>query len=235
VRAKYAEYDFTEVYQELFNFCTGDLSAFYFDIRKDVLYCDPKHSLRRRACRTVLDEVFSLLTAWLAPILSFTAEEVWQTRFPSADGSVHLRTFPDVAKEWRNETVAKSWQLRRRLRRVVTGALEIERRNKVIGSSLDAAPFVYVEDEAIRAALAGVKLAEICITSDLEIAPPDAKAPDDAYRLPEVPGVAVVFRRAEGEKCERCWMILPEVGTVKEHPTLCRRCAAAVGSHVEAA
>ncbi|MFZ1988754.1 MAG: isoleucine--tRNA ligase, partial [Alphaproteobacteria bacterium] len=148
VRAGYAAYDFNAVYQELFNFCTGDLSAFYLDIRKDVLYCDRPDSHRRRACRTVIDHIFRALTAWLAPILCFTMEEVWLARFPSDTDSIHLKLFPHIPAEWRDDKLAEQWRLRRRFRRAVTGALEIERKNKVIGSSLEAAPMVYVEDEA---------------------------------------------------------------------------------------
>jgi isoleucyl-tRNA synthetase len=228
VRESYAAYDFNRVYSELFNFCTNDLSAFYLDIRKDVLYCDPPSSMRRRACRTVLDHVFSALTAWLAPILCFTMEEVWLTRFPAAE-SVHLREFPHIPQAWRDEALAKLWQARRRFRRVVTGALEIERKNKVIGSSLEAAPRVFVEDGEIRAAIAAMRLPEFAITSGLELAPAREAAPETAFRLDDVPGVAVEFRPAPGEKCGRCWMILEEVGSVAAHPKLCRRCADAVG------
>ncbi len=234
VREGYAAYDFNAVYQELFNFCTNDLSAFYLDIRKDVLYCDRPDSHRRRAARTVMDHTFRVLTAWLAPILCFTMEEVWQARFPSDEDSIHLKLFPHIPAEWRDEKLGEEWRLRRRFRRAVTGALEVERRNKVIGSSLEAAPVVYVEDEAIRAATLGMKLDEITITSTLSIAPPRSKAPEGAYRLDEVPGVAVEFQRAKGEKCERCWRVLEEVGTHKAHPTLCDRCNDAV-EHMETA
>jgi isoleucyl-tRNA synthetase len=232
VREGYAAYDFNAVYQELFNFCTNDLSAFYLDIRKDVLYCDRPDSHRRRACRTLLDHIFRALTAWLAPVLCFTMEEVWQARFPSDADSIHLKQFPHIPAEWRDDALAEQWRLRRRFRRVVTGALEIERKNKVIGASLEAAPVVYVEDEAIRSAIAGMKFDEITITSALTVAPPSAKVPSLAYRLDEVPGVAVEFQRAPGAKCERCWRVLEEVGTHKAHPTLCDRCNDAI-EHME--
>jgi isoleucyl-tRNA synthetase len=217
------------VFQELFGFCENDFSAFYYDVRKDILYCDRPNSHRRRACRTVMDHIFRVLTAWLAPILCFTAEEAWLTRFPEGD-SIHLKTFPHVPAEWRDDGLAAKWHARRRFRRVVTGALEIERKNKVIGSSLEAAPRVYVEDKEIRAALAGMQLAEVAITSDLELMSEGAQAPADAFRMEEVPGVAVAFRLAEGGKCERCWRVLPEVGSVAAHPRLCLRCGDAVES-----
>lgn len=240
VRAGYAAYDFNAVYQELFNFCTNDLSAFYLDIRKDVLYCDRPDSHRRRACRTVLDHVFRALTAWLAPVLCFTMEEVWQARFPSDADSIHLKLFPHIPAEWRDDKLAEQWRLRRRFRRAVTGALEVERKNKVIGSSLEAAPKVYVEDvdTGIRVAISipdtTRPLAEMCISSAIEIASAGMAPPETAFRLDEVPGVAVEFHRATGEKCERCWRVLEEVGTHPKHPTLCDRCNDAV-EHMETA
>jgi isoleucyl-tRNA synthetase len=227
VRRGYETYDFNRVYQELFNFCTNDLSAFYLDIRKDVLYCDAPSSLRRRACRTVLDHVFSALTAWLAPILVFTMEEVWLTRFPN-EASVHLRLFPEMPRDWLDELLAQRWHIRRQFRRVVTGALEIERKNKVIGSSLEAAPIVYIDNEPIRAAVDGMIQRDVAITSGMEVASAGTPIPEDAFQLPEIPGVAVVFAKAEGEKCARCWMILAEVGSIAAHPKLCRRCAGVV-------
>ena len=155
-------------------------------------------------------------------------EEVWQTRFPDEDGSVHLRQFPRVPEDWRNDAIAALWASRRRFRRVVTGALEIQRKDKVIGSSLEAAPVCYVDDAGIRAALDGIALDEMSITSDLTLAEAGAEAPADAFRLDDVTGVSVVFAKASGQKCNRCWMILPEVGSQSDHPTLCIRCAGVV-------
>jgi isoleucyl-tRNA synthetase len=226
VRQGYAEFDFKRVFHALLNFCVNDLSAFYFDIRKDALYCDPCDSIARRAALTVLDQLFLALTAWLAPMLCFTMEEAWLNRFPRDKGSVHLRTFPEIPREWRDEALAEKWRKVRALRRVVTGALEIERKEGRIGSSLEAAPRVYVSDDELRAALRGVDLAEIAITSGIELRP--RIGPQGAFRLPEVPGVAVVFERAKGVKCARSWKILPEVGSDPEFPELSPRDAAAV-------
>jgi isoleucyl-tRNA synthetase len=226
VREGYVSYDFKRVFQTLFNFCVNDLSALYFDIRKDALYCDPYDSETRRASLTVLDEIFTALTAWLAPMLCFTMEEAWLARFPDDKGSVHLRTFPDIPNEWRDEVLAEKWRKVRAVRRVVTGALEIERKERRIGSSLEAAPLVYVGDKDLRAALKGVDLAEIAITSGAELL--TGQPPENAFRLDDVPGVAVVFARAKGTKCARSWKILPEVGSDPEFPELSRRDAAAV-------
>ena len=126
VRECCAKYDFHAMFTALHNFCAVELSSFYFDMRKDTLYCDPVDSLDRRAARTVLDKLYMSLTAWLAPIIPFTAEEAWLTRFPEEgdDGSIHLRQFSEIPSEWRNEALAEKWQLVRNLRRVVTGALK---------------------------------------------------------------------------------------------------------------
>jgi isoleucyl-tRNA synthetase len=226
VRAGYAAYDFQGVFQKLFTFATTDLSAVYFDIRKDALYCDAPSSLRRRACRTVLDILFHRLTTWLAPILVFTMEEVWLERFPGDDSSVHLVDMPETPAAWGNDALAAKWDKVRTARRVVTAALEVQRTAKVIGASLEAAPVVYVQDAGLLGALRSVDFAELCITSGMTLT--GAEAPEGAFRLAEAPGVAVVFAMAEGEKCQRCWQILPDVGT-HSHPGTCARCDAALG------
>ncbi len=225
VREGYAAYDFQGVFQALFNFCTLDLSAFYFDIRKDVLYCDGD-SVERRAARTVLDLLFHRLTTWLAPVLVFTMEEVWLERFPGTDGSLHLQDIPDTPQDWLNPELAAKWAGIRQARRVVTAALEVERTGKVIGSSLEAGPTVYVADDAVRTALASVPFQDVCITSAITLS--DQAAPGAAFTLPETDGIAVTFAKASGDKCNRCWKILPDVGT-HTHPGTCARCDKALG------
>ncbi len=220
------DFDFHDVYQALHTFCAVDLSAFYFDIRKDSLYCDRPDSAGRRACRTVLDHVFSCLTAWLAPILCFTAEEAWWARGGGPEESVHLRLFPEVPGAWRDDALAEKWAKVREVRRVVTGALEVERAEKRIGSSLQAHPLVHVGAPELREALDGLDLADIAITSDLTLS--DQAAPAEAFTVEEVPGVAVVVGPAGGEKCQRCWKVLPEVGGHDDVPGTCDRCADAV-------
>jgi isoleucyl-tRNA synthetase len=233
VRKSYAEFDYKRIFAALNQFMTVDLSAFYFDIRKDALYCDPISSATRKACLTVLDHVFRAVVTWLAPMLCFTAEESWQSRYPGA-GSVHLEPFPEIPQTWRNEALAQVWSEIRRVRRVVTGALEIERANKRIGSSLEAAPVVHIADPAllrlIAAELAGehgeAGLAEIAITSELTVAA--GEGPADAFRLDDVPGVAVEFRPARGTKCARSWKILPSVGSDPDYPDVTPRDAKAL-------
>ncbi len=224
VRDGYAKFDFQGVFQAIFNFATVELSAFYFDIRKDALYCDGD-TARRRAARTVLDILFHRLTTWLAPILVFTCEEVWLERFPGDESSVHLVDMPETPAAWRDAELAQKWSTVRRVRRVVTGALEVQRSEKVIGSSLEAAPVVYVF-EAVAEVLKTVAFDDLCITSAIEVS--TGAPPAEAFALDDVEGVAVVFAKAKGEKCQRCWKILPDVGS-HAHPGVCERCNVALG------
>jgi isoleucyl-tRNA synthetase len=226
VRKSCDDFQFHAMFTELHNFCAVDLSAFYLDIRKDSLYCDSPSDPRRRAARTAMDRVFGCLVRWLAPILCFTAEEAWLARRPDENGSVHLELFPDLPNSWRKPDLAARWTELRDIRRVVTGALEIERAGKRIGSSLEANPHVFLS-AGRAAALEGVDLAEIAITSaiTIEVGP----IPPGAFVLSDVAEVGVVFRKADGEKCARCWRVLPEVVHSAHGPDgLCRRCTGAV-------
>ncbi|CTQ49857.1 isoleucine--tRNA ligase [Jannaschia donghaensis] len=223
VRDGYARYDFAEVFQSIFQFATVDLSAFYFDIRKDALYCDGD-TQRRAAARTVLGLVHERLTTWLAPILPFTMEEVWLEVHPGDESSVHLQDFPALRPGWRDDALAAKWARIRAVRRVVLGALEAQRRDKVIGSSLEAAPIVHVDAET-AALLEDVAFDDICITSGLLLS--TEPAPSGAFTLDDTPGVAVVFAQAQGGKCQRCWKILPDVGH-HGHDGVCARCDAAL-------
>ena len=228
VRENYNEFDFRKIYQAIFNFMTVDLSAFYFDIRKDTLYCDAATSLERRACRSFMDVAFDCLTRWLAPVLCFTTEEVWQSREARPDSSVHLQQFPDIPADWQDAALAAKWADIRKVRRVVTGALEIERREKRIGSSLEAAPVVYISDAHLQAVIEGQNMADICITSQIDVR--HEAAPDGAFGLDDVAGIGVVPALAQGKKCQRSWKILPDVGTVDGYPELSPRDAAAVAA-----
>jgi isoleucyl-tRNA synthetase len=225
VRAAYADFDYTRIFAALNAFMTVDLSAFYFDIRKDALYCDPYSSVKRRACLNVLDHLFRCTVTWLAPMLCFTAEEAWLSRDPAAQ-SVHLEPFPAVPASWRDDALAERWRALRNLRRVVTGALELERAAKRIGSSLEAAPIVYVADPQLFGVATDVDLAELCITSDATLV--EGEGPASAFRLDDVPGVAVEPRRAEGRKCARSWKISPAVGSDPQYPDVTPRDAQAL-------
>ena len=222
----YEAFDFKRGFASLFTFLTNDLSAFYFDVRKDALYCDPASSLTRRACLTVVDRMFRTLVTRLAPLLPFTAEESWLSRFPSEEASVHLESFALADPSWIDAALAQKWEKVRKVRRVVTGALEIERAAKRIGSSLEAAPVVHVTDRELAAALAGVDLAEVAITSAISVT--GDEAPADAFRLPDVTGVGVIPGRAVGRKCARSWKVTPEVGADPEFPDITPRDAQAM-------
>ena len=226
VRAAIADYDFHALFTALHNFCAVDLSAFYFDIRKDRLYCDDPADPKRRATRTVMDITFDSLVRWLAPILCFTAEEAWLARHGDAPNrSVHLELFPEIPAEWRDQVLGARWDELREIRRVATGALELERAAKRIGSSLQAAVDIYVD---VGAGMEDVDFAELCITSAAGLK--TESVPQGAFVLPDLPRIAVVVTAAPGERCERCWRVLPEVGHVAGHDDLCRRCAEIIDS-----
>jgi isoleucyl-tRNA synthetase len=226
VREAYANFDYKRVVSALTAFMTSDLSAFYFDVRKDSLYCDPPSSRTRQAALTAVDEIFTRVTRWLAPILAFTCEEAWLARHPSADGSVHIETFPETPANWRDETLAAKWRVIRNVRRVVTGALEIERAQKRIGSALEAAPLVHIVDDATRAVVESVDFAEVCITSGLTIAA--GEGPAEAFRLDDAPGIAVTPQRASGVKCARSWRYFDPASADADYPDVTPRDAQAL-------
>jgi isoleucyl-tRNA synthetase len=229
VEEAYRTYDYKKVVNLLSQFMNTELSAFYFDIRKDALYCDPLSSHVRKSALTVVDHLFRCLATWLAPILVFTTEEAWLERYPeqkAMDGSVHLELFAQAPEGWLDPELAERWSKIRRVRRVVTGALELERAGKRIGSSLEAAPKVYIDDPDLGAALSGVDLAEISITSDIAISA--GEGPQDAFRLADVPGVAVVSVRAPGVKCARSWKYFDPARADPAYPEVTARDAKAL-------
>ena len=225
VRKGYDNFDFKRIIRSLLDFMVVELSAFYFDVRKDALYCDAPSSVRRKASLQVVRTLFDCLVTWLAPMLPFTMEEAWLERHPDAR-SVHLEQFPAISQEWRDDALAEKWRKIRQVRRVVTGALEIERKEKTIGSSLEAAPVVYVNDEGLQQAIADRDMADICITSGIDVR--HEAPPADAFTLEDVPGVGVVFARAGGEKCARSWRYTDDVGSDPAFPEVSARDAAAL-------
>ena len=226
VTAGYNAFDFKTVWRRVHDFCSIDLSAFYLDIRKDALYCDEPTALRRRAARTVMAHAFDRIVAWLAPVCVFTMEEAYLERNGDAGGSIHLQTFPETPKTWRNEALATEWAKVRKVRRVVTGALEVERREKRIGASLEAAPEVFIADNDLLAAVKKHDLAELFITGAVTLK--EGEGPDAAFRLEEVAGVSVTPNKTDTDKCQRCWRYTRDVGEKPAHPSLCVRCADAV-------
>ena len=225
VREGYDAFDFKKIARALIDFSNVELSAFYFDVRKDALYCDAPSSLRRRSALAVIRKLFDCLVLWLAPMLPFTTEEAWLSRKPDAV-SVHLEQFPAIPSEWKNDALEAKWDKIRAVRTVVTGALEIERKDKRIGSSLEATPVVHVADPELLKALEGQDFAEICITSAIVIEA--TEGPADAFRLADVAKVSVVPKLAEGQKCARSWRITTDVGSDPLYPDVSARDAAAL-------
>jgi isoleucyl-tRNA synthetase len=215
LRAAVVSYDWTGVYPDLHHFCAVDLSAFYFDIRKDALYCDRPDSLRRRAARTVLDHLHRYLCTWLAPVLCFTAEEAWCARFGD-DRSVHLELFPTPPAEWRDDALAAKWDTIRAIRRRITVPIEESRKTNAIGSSLQAAVELPLNSDH-ETLLDEAVWSEIAIVSSVRIVPDMDEPPSRVTP-------------ASGDKCARCWRVLPEVGSSATHPSLCLRCTDAVDS-----
>ncbi len=226
VRQAYAEFDYKTVVATLSAFMNTELSAFYFDIRKDTLYCDAPSSLARKAALTTIDIICDAILRWLAPVLSFTTDEAWRMYKPNDEPSVHLTLFPEGFDKFRDDALAAKWEIIRNVRRVVTGALEVERAAKRIGSSLEASPLVYVSDKNIFNTLFDVDLAEVSITSNAMVT--NDAAPADAFKLGDVQGVAVVVEKAQGIKCARSWKILPTVGEDAEYPDVSPRDAQAL-------
>ncbi len=227
IRKAYTEYDYKRVVAVLSQFMNTELSAFYFDIRKDALYCETPSSAKRRAALATVEHIFRCVAVWLAPILVFTAEECWLSRYGD-DGqrSVHLEMFPVIPATWRDDALDAKWEKIRKVRRVVTGALEIARAEKKIGSSLEAAPEVFVGDGELIKALDGLDFAEVCITSAITVKP--GAGPADAFTMPDVAGVAVTFATAAGKKCARSWRITNDVGADPAYPDLSARDAKAM-------
>jgi isoleucyl-tRNA synthetase len=229
VRSGYAKYDFQGVFQKLFAFATTDLSSVYFDIRKDSLYCDAVTSLTRRSARTVLDILFHRLTTWLAPILVFTMEEVWLERFPGEGSSVHLVDMPETPKAWLDAELADKIEYKRAVRKLVTEQIEVFRVRKEIGSSLEASPIVYFASDApLLDRFGGLDVFkqdfdEFCITSGIEL----KQGVPDGVTFESGTSYYVQFCLAPGEKCQRCWKVLPDVGTHK-HAGTCARCSEAL-------
>ena len=227
VQKSYAAFDYKRIMAAMLNFCGVDLSAIYFDIRKDSLYCDAPDELRRRAARTVMSLILERLVTWLAPIMPFTTEEAFlMSRFADQADSVHLLTFPETPQAWHNDELATRWEKIFKVRRVVTGALEVERREKRIGASLEASPEVYIEDKALIEAFEGESPADLFITSGAKLI--EGAGPADAYRLEDTPGVAVVPAKASGVKCARSWKYFDPAEADPDFPDITPRDAAAV-------
>tara|TARA_B110000008_G_scaffold103247_1_gene106204 strand:+ start:1204 stop:4017 length:2814 start_codon:yes stop_codon:yes gene_type:complete len=220
VLKNYQIFEYQKVFSAIFNFCTNELSAFYFDIRKDSLYCDSKSSLVRKATRTVLDILFNHLLTLLAPILCFTAEEAWQSRL-GKDTSVHNQNFPKVNDSWKNSEIFSKWEHLKLIRKAVNGAIEIERKNKLLGSSLEASVEIYFKDKDVINKINVNDLENICIVSKLSIT--QANNVEDYFQLNELSDVGIKIKKVSGEKCNRCWKYFDKL-----NHNICQRCNDAI-------
>ncbi|MDO4974718.1 MAG: isoleucine--tRNA ligase [Alphaproteobacteria bacterium] len=229
LRKSIFNFEFQVFYSELHNFCSNELSAFYFDIRKDSIYCDSKSEKRRKASLYVMNQIFICLVHWLAPVLSFTAEEAWLAYpFNSEKNSIHLELFPEISEEWNNNAIEAKWKFVQNIRKTITETIEIEREAKTIGSSLEAEILLYSNNLENIKKLQSLDFSEISIVSKTTIV--NAQVPSNAV-LNEETGIGVVVKKAVGQKCDRCWKILEEVketdsefGKIK----LCKRCKIAI-------
>ncbi len=211
------------MFTTLLNFCSNDLSAFYFDIRKDTIYCDSKASVKRRSTRTLLDIIFNFLVRWLAPSLSFTAEEAWKAR--NNKSSIHLEDFLSAKVTYCNDDIKDRWEIAKQVRRVITGALEKKRTEKIIGSSLEAHIDVYLKQDIINK-LKKIDFKEIAITSSASIIP--IAENQKGFNLEDVKDVYVEVCKTSGNKCKRCWKYNEEL----INNEICSRCNEAIKNNL---
>lgn len=238
IKAAYQAFDFKRIVRLLLDFAIADLSAFYFDIRKDALYCAAPSDKTRLAALYTIRAVFERFVLWLAPILPFTMEEAWQyyhhTGLLAAEHggkalaavSVHRQQFPQTPETWQNAALAEKWRKIREVLRVVTGAQEEKRAAKIIGSSLEAQVKIYITDKALWDAVQNIDLSEIYIVSGFEVK--KEQPPKEAFTLADAPGVAVMCEKAAGRKCARSWRWTGDVGSDSEFPDVSARDAAAL-------
>ncbi|MBQ7524253.1 MAG: class I tRNA ligase family protein, partial [Alphaproteobacteria bacterium] len=227
LRSSLKEFNFQIFLSELHNFCSNDLSAFYFDIRKDSVYCDGKDDPKRLACLTVMNELFVCLTHWLAPALSFTAEEAWLA-YPLNKGktSVHLELFPAIPDKWNDEALEKKWDTVQTIRKIITESIEVERAAKTIGSSLECEIHLYSNDLKQVHFMESLDWVEIAIVSKAAVV--NAQPPSHANINDDL-NIGVVVRKADGVKCDRCWKVSGNVSMVDgefDGSNLCHRCRA---------
>ena len=212
-------FNFHLMFTTLLNFCSNDLSAFYFDIRKDVIYCDGRESKIRRSSRTLLDIIFNYLIRWLAPSLSFTAEEAWKAR--GNQTSIHLEDFLQTPANYENSNIKEIWLIIKQIRKVITGALEKKRADKIIGSSLEAHIDIYIESSKIEK-IKNYPLDEICITSSFKLH--EISDHTEGFSLEDITNIKIVVSKTNGQKCQRCWKYKEQL--VRNE--ICDRCENAI-------
>ncbi|MFZ3064751.1 MAG: isoleucine--tRNA ligase [Nitrospirota bacterium] len=227
VEDAYNNFEFHVIFHSLHNFCVVDMSSFYLDVLKDRIYTFKKGSIDRRAGQTVVYKILDSLVRIMAPILTFTADEVWQYIPAKKEAAVHLADFPKVEKKFVDEKLAEKWDRLLKIRDEVLKALEVARQEKrIIGHSLDAEVSIYTSDDDINF-LKGFDLNSIFIVSSTKL-DSNKTAPQDVLKSEEIGGMYVMVTHAGGGKCERCWNYSEAIGKDKKHPTVCNRCVEAL-------
>ncbi len=230
LKEAYASFEFHVVYHGLHNFCTVDLSSLYLDILKDRLYTAPASSVQRRAAQTTLFKILDGLARLMATILSFTAEEVWEY-IPGAKEraeSVHLTPFPEVEAQYLDPKLEDRFELLLKVRGEVSKALEAARQSKLIGNSLEASVTLSAPEKLFAFLRENQTfLKDFFIVSAVELT---ASFPQGGQQSQEVEGLGIIINRADGQKCQRCWMYDPKVGESAEHPSVCPRCRTALAT-----
>jgi isoleucyl-tRNA synthetase len=224
----YDRFEFHPVFHSIHNFCVLDLSSFYLDIIKDRLYVSPEKSFARRSAQSALQEILEILVRLMAPILSFTADEIWQhMRKEARVPSVHMELFMPVREEYKDQALAERWEVVLKVRKEVTKALEIERKEGRIGHSLDSAVTLALpEDFLVQMDSHRDYLRDLFIVSSVTLVPSDAV--EGGYESEEVKGLKVVVTASKDPKCERCWVHDATIGQNSKHPGVCSRCGEAL-------
>lgn len=221
----YDEYEFHVVYHTVHNFCTVELSSVYLDVVKDRLYVEAADSLQRRSAQTVIYEALNALVRLLAPILVFTADEIWGYISAVGDGSdIQIEEMPKPKDEWFDEGLAEKWDRVLALRHDITKALESARQEKIINHSLKAKVDIYPDQKHYDLLMQTPNLGDVVIVSNFEIHKPEEQSPNEAFKAESLESVMIVVSAAPGNKCERCWMYSEKVGESPEYPDLCPRC-----------
>lgn len=237
VNESYDKFEFHSLYHEIHNFCAIDLSSFYLDIIKDRLYTAFADSEERRAAQTVLYQIINDLVKLIAPVLSFTAEEIWQylREIKKDEESVFLAPWPEVNENYRDRNLEKKWDSILKIRKDVLKALEIKRGEGFIGNSLEAQVNIYTEDKEVYDYLISFReqLETIFIVSKTDIIRGEKGLSTEAYTGVEFPAVKVLITKAPGKKCERCWCYSETVGGDQKYPTICEKCTKVMHEHFE--
>ena len=208
IKNYFKEYSFHKLYKELLQFCSQDLSAFYFDIRKDALYCEPVNSKIRKASIKFLNITLDILLRWFAPIISFTTEEIYKIIYNN-EKSIHLENFSTIPEKWLNKSLGNKWNQLKLVRQVCNVAIEVKRTNKELGSSLEADLEIFLEKKYLDL-VKNIDLSEFCITSKAKAQILNGQKDLELFKLENIQGIGVLVKKAVGNKCPRCWKIFEE-------------------------